>query len=44
MSGPTIGIKTTTNNKNLIVGRSKIGGKPHLPKDFRANEITFQVI
>lgn len=41
MIRPTVGIKTkATNDKNLKVGKSKIGGKPDLPKDFewpRAN-------
>ncbi len=41
MIKPTIGIKTkVTDDKNLQVGKSKIGGKPDLPKDFewpRAN-------
>ncbi len=41
MIRPTIGIKTkVTDDKNLQVGKSKIGGKPDLPKDFewpRAN-------
>ncbi|HHC79356.1 MAG TPA: DUF1963 domain-containing protein, partial [Flavobacteriia bacterium] len=41
MIKPTIGIKTqTSDDKNLKVGKSKIGGKPDLPKGFewpRAN-------
>lgn len=40
---PTIGIKTkSSDDKNLKVGKSKIGGKPDLPKNFewpRANNI-----
>ena len=41
MIRPTVGIRTkATDDKNLKVGKSKIGGKPDLPKDFewpRAN-------
>lgn len=41
MIRPAVGIKTkATDDKNLKVGQSKIGGKPDLPKDFewpRAN-------
>ena len=42
MIKPTVGIKTkSSDDKNLKIGQSKIGGKPDLPKDFewpRANE------
>lgn len=35
MIRPTVGIKTKSNDdRNLKVGKSKIGGKPDLPKDF----------
>lgn len=35
MIRPTIGIKTkSTSEENIKVGKSKIGGKPDLPKDF----------
>lgn len=35
MIRPTVGINTkATDDKNLKVGKSKIGGKPDLPKDF----------
>lgn len=35
MIRPTVGIKTkASEDKNLKVGKSKIGGKPDLPKDF----------
>ncbi len=35
MIRPTVGIKTNaSNDENLKIGKSKIGGKPDLPKDF----------
>ncbi len=35
MIRPTVGIRTkSSDDKNLKVGKSKIGGKPDLPKDF----------
>ena len=35
MIRPTVGIKTkSSDDKNLKIGKSKIGGKPDLPKDF----------
>lgn len=43
MIRPTVGIKTKSNDdKNIKIGKSKIGGKPDLPKGFewpRANDI-----
>jgi uncharacterized protein YwqG len=36
MIRPTIGIKTnSTDDENIKIGKSKIGGKPDLPKDFQ---------